>query len=164
MPWVTWYAPLLVTWVGIMINGRFSAFTLGLLFWSTKLAHENKSFSSPPLNVWFRVSVQQITLYRSRTAFWLLIKESIKHIDWWLCVASRKWYTQMFSERRRCNLLFLFTLLFRFENRRARDREPLALAVSKFPAVLFSYAKSTSSKELVAKLPCTFRCLSDALL
>ena len=31
--------------------------------WSTKrLAHENKSFSSPPLNVWFRGAVQQITL------------------------------------------------------------------------------------------------------
>ena len=97
MPWVTWYAPLLVTWVGIMINGRFSAFTLGLLFWSTKLAHENKSFSSPPLNVWFRVSVQQITLYRSRTAFWLLIKESIKaHWLMTLCGLKKMIYADVF--------------------------------------------------------------------
>ena len=28
-----------------------------------------------------------------------------------------------------------FTLLFRFENRRAREREPFALVVSKSPAV-----------------------------
>ena len=49
-----------------------------IFVWSTKLAHENKSFSSPPLNVWFRVAVQQITWYRSRSTYWLLIEGSIK--------------------------------------------------------------------------------------
>ena len=35
-----------------------------------KIGAENKSFSSPPLNVWPPGGGEQITLYRSRTAYW----------------------------------------------------------------------------------------------
>ena len=42
------------------------------------------------------------------------------------------------------------TLLFRFENGRARERDPLALMVNKSPLrFLFSYAKSTISEEKI---------------
>ena len=98
--------------------------------WSTKLAHENKSFSSPPLNVWFPVAVQQITWYRSRSGYWLLIEGSIKaHWLMTLYGLNWKWYTQTFSERRRCSFYtpFSFRKWTSTRAKRARERDPLAL-------------------------------------
>ena len=113
--------------------------------WSTKLAHEHKSFSSPPLNVWFRVPVQQITWYRSRSTYWLLIEWSIKaHWLMTLYGLNWKWYGRRFLS----NECAAFTLLFPFENRRARERseraserEPLALLVNISPAAFIFIPK-----------------------
>ena len=59
-----------------------------------------------------RVAVQQITWYRSRSTYWLLVEGSIK--AHWLMTAyglNWKWYTQTFSERRMCS--FYTPLSFR---------------------------------------------------
>ena len=90
-----------------------------------KLAHENKSFSAPPRNVWFQVAVHQITWYRSRSAYWLLIEGSIK-AHWLMTLYDLK--KMIYADRSRLRRRFLsdegaaFTLLFRFENGRARER------------------------------------------
>ena len=129
--------------------------------WSTKLAHEHKSFSSPPLNVWFWVAVQQIRWYRSRSGYWLLIEGSIK-AHWLMTLYDLK--KMIYADRSRLRRRFLsdegaaFTLLSRFENRRARERSeraresPLRWWSINSLRFFFSYAKSTISKEKVEGL------------
>ena len=126
-----------------------------------KLAHENKSFSAPPRNVWFQVAAHQITWYRSRSAYWLLIEGSIK-AHWLMTLYDLK--KMIYADRSRLRRRFLsdegaaFTLLFRFENRRARERSerpresPLRWWSINSLRFFFSYAQSTISKEKVEGL------------
>ena len=123
MSWVTWYAPdLLVTWVCRAITKHrpyhandtskvFFIYVRWSLFDPQKMAHDwNKSFSTSPLNVWFRVAVQQITWYRSRSAYWLLIEGSIRaHRLMTLYGLKKIIYADVSAERRRCSFYTLFS-------------------------------------------------------
>ena len=78
-------------------------------------------------------------------------------------MAWRKWYTQTFSERRRCSFYtpFSFRKWTSTRAKRARERYPLALMVNKSPAVFIFIReiddlqrenRSTISKEKVEGL------------
>ena len=143
-----------------MIKVRFSAFTLGFFVWSTKLGHENKSFSSPPLNVRFRVAVQQITWYRSRTAYWLLIKGSVK-AHWLMTLYGLKKmiYADVFWATKFQPLHSFF--VSKIDEHERDEREPVGLVLIKSPAVFILIReiddlqrenRSTISKEKVEGL------------
>ena len=143
---------------------RFSAFLVRCL-WFAKLERENKSFSSPPLNVWFRVTVQQVTWYRSRTAYWLLIKGPIK-AHWLMTLYGLRKiiYADVFWATKVQPLHSFFISKIdehASELKRAREREPVALVVIKSPAVFIFIReiddfqrenRSTISKEKVEDL------------
>ena len=140
-----------------MIKVRFSAFTLGFFVWSTKLGHENKSFSSPPLNVRFRVAVQQITWYRSRTAYLLLIKGSVK-AHWFMTLYGLKKmiYADVFWATKFQPLHSFF--VSKIDEHERDEREPVGLVLIKSPAVFILIReiddlqrenRSTISKEKV---------------
>ena len=146
-------------------NLMFSSWRRAWPVFNQKLAHENESFSSPPLNVWFRVAVQQITWYHSRTAYWLLIKGPIK-AHWLMTLYGLRKiiYADVFWATKVQPLHSFFISKIdehASELKRAREREPVALVIIKSPVVFIfireiddfqSENRSTTSKEKVEGL------------